>query len=410
MKTCLTILSLFLLTSSVTAQDEGFMYGKITTIDNKTFEGPIRWGKEEVLWVDLFNAAKLVNKNLDYLSRSDIRYLENLRNERNYNWTERWIGRWVSNDNHEQDFTHQFVCQFGEIKSIKPSWRDRADLVMQNGDKIEVGGEGYNDIGGEILILDTELGEVSMDWGRIELIEFKKTPSRLDNKFAEVLYGTVESANGTFTGFIAWDNDERLLSDKLDGRSEDGKVSIEFSKIKSIKQSWDEAHVELASGRKLEVCCTNDVNNENRGIVVDDEKVGKVLIPWKAFDRVTFSRPASMKGYDAFAAQKELSGSVLTRDGRTLSGKIIYDLDESHGYEMLQGKVNRTEYFIPFHQISMIAPSGRYGADLKLRNGNKISLEEGQDVSDLHQGVLVFSGKTEPVYVRWEEVKEIKFN
>ncbi len=38
-------------------------------IDNKSYEGPIRWGKEEVYWNDIFNAAKSKNQNLRYLSK-----------------------------------------------------------------------------------------------------------------------------------------------------------------------------------------------------------------------------------------------------------------------------------------------------------------------------------------------------
>lgn len=425
MKIKTTLIFLIFLSANLLAQDEGYMYGKITTVDGRTFQGPIRWGKEEVLWVDLFNAAKPRNENLKFLSREDIHYLEDKRFERNQDWGNRWFSRWVSNDDHynrnsnynrngyydgDEDFTHQFVCQFGEIKSIKPSWRSRAEVEMRNGTIVEVHGEGYNDVGGEIRILDSEIGEFSIEWSRIEKIDFQKTPSKLKEKFSEALYGTVESSRGKFTGFIAWDNDERLQSDKLDGRTSDGKLSIEFEKIASIEQSWDEAEVILKSGRKLVMCCTNDVNNENRGVIVEDEKLGKVSIPWKQFQKVTFSKPAKMKSYDEFAVQKELTGTVIGENDKSISGRIVYDLDEEYSYEVLQGKDNNIEYFIPFSMISKITPRGWSSADLELKNGTKLYLEEGQDVSDRHQGILVFSGNNDPVYIRWEKVKEIKFN
>ena len=34
-----------LLAATASAQDEGFIYGKIYTDDNRSYEGPIRWGK-----------------------------------------------------------------------------------------------------------------------------------------------------------------------------------------------------------------------------------------------------------------------------------------------------------------------------------------------------------------------------
>lgn len=411
-KFILYLAGIFGIIQSSVAQDEGFMYGRITTIDNRTYEGPIRWGKEEVLWVDLFNAAKPVNENLRYLTRDDMRHLRDKRYEQNGSWGERWVSRWVSYDygNDEEDFTHQFVCQFGELKSIRPSWRSSADVVMQNGQKFEVSGEGYNDVGGEIRIMDKELGEVALDWGRIELVEFMNTPSKLTNKFADVLYGVVETTMGKFVGFIAWDNDERLGTDKLDGRTSDGKLAIEFDKIASIEQSWDEARVELKSGRKITMCCSNDVDRSNRGVVVEDEKLGgKVEIPWREFKKVTFGRPENMKGYNAFKEQKELIGTVAIAGGKSLEGKIVYDLDEAFTYEVLQGKENDLEFIIPLRNISSIQPNGWSSATLELRNGTKLTLADSQDVSDKHTGVLVFSGSGEPSYVLWEDIREIKF-
>jgi hypothetical protein len=391
------------------AQDQGYIYARVTTTDNQEYLGPIRWGKEEVLWTDLFNAAKPENDNLRYLSREEVRSLEDRRNGRS-DWGDRFVN-WVSHEWSDRDFTHQFVCQFGEIKSIRPTWRDKAEIELRNGTKVEVDGEGYNDLGGFVRVLDKELGQIDVNWRNIEKIDFMTTPSTLKEKFAEGLYGTVKSSRGSFTGFIAWDNDERLLIDKLDGETSDGKVSIEFSKIASIEQSWNEATVELQSGRKLIICCSNDVNRENRGIIVDDPSVGKIEIPWKEFEKVSFSRPGNMRGYDAFKTQKEIEGTVVTKEGKSLTGKIIYDLDEEYDYEVLQGKDDDVEYFIPFRNIKRIKPSGWRGATIELANGRSVSLEESQDVSELHQGLLVFNnGKSDPSYVRWEDIEEIKIN
>jgi hypothetical protein len=398
------------------AQDEGFIYGKVYTIDNKVYEGPIRWGKEEVYWTDIFNAGKERNQNLRYLSSRDRDRLDDRQsiwtNWNNGNWY-RWFGNWGDKRNdYDNDYEHQFACQFGEIKSITPSGRKYVDLEMQNGDKVSLKGEGYNDVGEEIRIMDPEMGDLDMDWGRIRKIEFMKTPKTLSNRFGTPLYGKVEAFGETFTGYIQWDHDERLSTDKLDGDADDGNISLEFSKIVSIERRGGRSIVKLKSGRELTMDGSNDVDNGNRGIIIMNKDMIAVDVPWREFDKVTFSEPTgSLASYDQFGSQKSLSGSVVTKDGKSLTGKIVFDLDEESTYELLQGKQGDFEVITPFRDIKRIEPLSDYRCSIELKSGKKIKLEDAQDVNDRNQGVLVFAGaKSEPVYVLWEEVKSIDFN
>src|SRR3954470_13214606 len=110
MKKIFTLTALILTALFATAQDEHFIYGRITMTDNKTYEGPIRWGKEEVYWNDIFNAGKPKNQNLRYLSNDERDELIERRHRSYYdgewgNWS-RWLGNtswhWDSDDN---DFT-----------------------------------------------------------------------------------------------------------------------------------------------------------------------------------------------------------------------------------------------------------------------------------------------------------------
>jgi hypothetical protein len=403
------------LTISITgalAQDEGFIYGKVFTVDNKVYEGPIRWGKEEVYWVDLFNAGKEKNNNLRYLSSREREQLD----DRQHSWGEwnggywrKWFDGWERNEN---DYTHQFTCQFGEIKSISPAGRKYADLVMQNGDRITVTGEGYNDVGLEIRIMDPEMGELDMSWGRIEKIEFMKAPKIIPNKFGKPLYGTVEAFGEKFTGFIQWDHDERLSTDKLDGDSEDGDVSIEMGKIRSIERRGGRCLVILKSGRELRMEDSNDVDSGNRGIIIMNKDLVAVDVDWREFDKVTFSEtiPATLPAFNEFADQRPLKGTVVTRDGKALTGRIVYDLDEEYTYELLQGKRDDYEFITSFRQVKKIEPLSEYRATLTFLSGEKITLDDAQDVGERNQGILVFSdAKTDPVYVLWEDVKSVEF-
>lgn len=400
-----------------TAQDQGFMYGKVTTIDGKSFQGPIRWGKEEVYWTDMFNASKDENENIDYLSREDLRDLEDRYYRKNNNWGDRWGDR-VSgmfnvrwDDNNDSRYQHQFACQFGEIKSIRPTGRERAEVRLQGGQQFDIDGSGYNDIATKVKIRDAEIGEIELSWSRIDIIEFMDTPSKLDDKFGEPLYGSVETYAGTFTGYIQWDHDERVSTDKLDGDTEDGDVSIEFGKIKSIAREGFRSSVVLNSGREMMLRGSNDVNSENRGIIVTSDELGRVDIPWREFKMVTFEAPkAKMKTFSEFKNQKELSASVKTRNGEVLKGKLVFDLDEAYDYEVLNGEDNDIEYVIPFRNIDKLMPKNYDNSEIVLKNGDKILLSNGQDVSDKNTGLLVFTDNNRPTYVIWDDVDEITFN
>jgi hypothetical protein len=179
---------------------EGYLYGKVVT-DRTTYTGPIRWGAEEVFWTDLFNVAK--HKN-DY-----AKLVPKDKEEKDwwsdYDWTFKSI--WENKGS-----IHQFTCQFGNLKEIIPNHRgDLTTLKFKNGGELQVTKEGYNDLDSKVQILDEELGVVSIDWDRIQRVEFLATPSKLDRVFGQPLYGTVEGGRREkYTGFIIWDNDERF--------------------------------------------------------------------------------------------------------------------------------------------------------------------------------------------------------
>jgi hypothetical protein len=401
-------IALILVATEAYSQDEGFIYGKVTTIDNDVYEGALRWGKEEAFWTDMFNASKDDNKNLDYLDRAEMDYLMEQKSNRwgNDSWVN-WMEEWGWDDNR---FVHQFGTQFGNIKSLEIRSRNRVMVEMQNGDFFEVNGDGYNDIGTDVRVMDQELGTIELSWNRIETIEFMSTPKKLDEKFGEPLYGTVESNIGTFTGFVQWDHDERLSTDKLDGDTYDGDLSIDFGKVKSIERmGYSRSLVVLQSGRELELRGSNDVNSENRGIIVTIEGVGRVDIPWRDFDKVTFEdTKGSGPEYGSFQKQSELKAEVVTTNGDRHEGKIIYDLDEEFSFEVLQGKDDDTEFIIPFQNIKSITPRNYEFSIIKLRNGSEYTLGEGQDVSEKNEGILVFRDRN-PIYIPWDKVESIDF-
>jgi hypothetical protein len=380
---------------------EGFIYGKVYT-RNTSYTGAIRWGNEEVLWTDLFNAAKssdAYKKLVPEKKDEDDSWL-------NYDWSFGSI--WD-----DKVIEHQFTTQFGNIAELEVLTKSRARLTLKNGSKITVNGEGYNDIGAEIQITDSELGIVRIDWDNVSRIEFMSTPAKLETVFGSPLYGTVEGMRREkFTGFIVWDNDERLSTDKLDGDSEDGDVSLRFSDIESIQKRSNGCEVKLMSGRELYLHGSNDVNNGNRGILVIVPDVGIVKFTWEAFRTLTFSDPnGKIQSYEKFPKPKFLQGSVSRFDGEDITGRIVYDIDESMDFEFIEGKDDEVEYQIVLRNIKRITPKNSDFSTVELTSGEKLLLGELRDISSRNGGLLVFpKGKKEPEYISWRKVNAVIFN
>jgi hypothetical protein len=283
-------------------------------------------------------------------------------------------------------------------------------VEFRNGEQMELD-DGSNDVGAQITVLDPSHGRITLPWNRIRTVEFRETPAKLPRKLGDPLYGVVSSREYEFTGRIQWDHDECLSIDELDGETQDGKLSIPFGEIASIRKYRDGALVTMKSGGEHFLKGTNDVNRGNRGVLVKTKGFGAVKIGWDDFEAVTFiPPPGSGRGYDQYGDGRALSGAVATRGDDRLSGRIVFDLDEAWDFELLQGKSGSTEYLIPFREIARIKPRGSGRSDVVLRNGTTVELVESQDVSARkHQGLLVFAGSRRPRYVDWRDVDEVVF-
>ncbi len=399
----LAIVFVILATKGLQAQShEGFIYGKVYTSGN-VYTGQIRWGTEEAYWNDHFNASKVSNPYEAYKKNQKENSSWN-----NLDW--RLSSIW---EDKSSGTIHQFGCQFGDIKELLNYGGERLMVVLKNGQEIKLSGSGYNDVGGEIIVYDIELGKIAVSWARMERIEFLPTPKKIENIMGEPLYGLVETyRKGAFTGFVQWDHDERIGADKLDGRTRDGNVSIEFDKIQKIAKATIGSDVVLYSGREFFMTGSNDVNNGNRGIIITVDGVGKIDVPWSEFKSVTFEKAKSSGDeYSAYKSPKGLFGTVYSYDDKQYKGKIIFDLDEEWEVEFLEGKDDEVEYKIPMRNIKSILPKNYNYSTVKLRNGNELLLGDGRDVSQSNAGVLIFNkGNEEPTYIEWRDVTEIVFD
>jgi hypothetical protein len=398
--TSIVLVSGLAMAAPVLASDVAYIYGRIETVDGDKYQGQLRWGEEEAFWDDLFNADKAENENLALM---DPATLERVRSRHWGSWV--FFGAGV----HDPSLQHSLAVRFGDLRRLEIEGKNDVIAEFRNGDELPLHG-GSNDIGARITVADPKFGTREVRWSRIRSIEFMDTPSKLQTRLeGEPIYGTVKSGRYDFTGRIQWDNDETLTRDRLDGDVQDEREHIPFGDITTIRKHRHGALVTLKTGEELYMTGTNDVNGDNRGVVVIVPGLGSVKVGWGDFDEARLTpAPESGTSYAQFGPAHDLTGTVVTREGR-FDGRMVFDLDEARDFELLQGMNGDTEYLIPFRDIARIQPRGYRRTDVELRMGLTIELEDGQDVSHKNDGLLIFAGAHKPKYVPWREVTEVVF-
>jgi hypothetical protein len=383
--------------------NDGWIYGTITARDGETYTGIMRWGTQECFWDDLFNATKDDNPWARYASDFETRH--EISQERI-----RIFGMTITEFNHGGGYEHMFVSRFGDIKSIDVGRRGQATILMKNGTEYEVSGSG--DVGETIRITDNNLDKIKLNWEEIRKIEFMPAPANLKIEDEYRLKGKVITDEMEFHGYIMWDAEECLSSDVLDGETETGDVELKFGNIRSIKrQSSQSCVATLKQGKEYELRGTNDVDNSNRGIYVEDERYGKIQVGWDQLREVIYEDNDGTTGrsYDSYGSAKPLEGTISAWGNKEYKGRIVFDLDEEQTCDILQGKLDEMEFNIPFGKIVSITPRGRHSSEVELVGGEKLRLEDSQDVSASNYGLLIFKSQDDrdPETVIWEDIEKI---
>ena len=376
------------------------LYGRVTTKD-AVFEGRLRWGgDQEALWGNYFNGVKSRNPWRVYAP-----------SERH---TISVFGMEIATWNSQINVDRPFMARFGDITRIDSSGREWR-ITLKSGAVVHLAWAGADDMNDGVRVWDTTRGIFNLPESRIRTIEFLATSPRGDSP--RPLYGTVRTRQGDFTGFVQWNRKECLASDALDGRTADGALSVRFGTIRSIaRHSPDSSLVTLVDGKSLVLSGSREVGQGNGGIYVDDERYGRVLISWNAFERVDVSPGGTGPGYGDFPPGRPLTGSVITRSGRRLAGRLVYDLDESETTETLDAPSQGVDYTITFGLVaSIVVPGleelGAQRAKVVLRSGEELQLERTGDLGEWNAGMLIFAdGHQHPEYVAWTDVKEVHFD
>jgi hypothetical protein len=394
------------ITPSTAVAQPGFLYGRITAVDGATYEGRLRWGgDQEAFWGDYFNGSKDGNPWSAHVPP------ERLPKERR---PIEIFGIEIARRERPVDLGRPFVARFGDIARIEARGRE-VRVTLKSGTVFDLDRFDASDFDDGVRVWDGRRGVVDLDSLLVRAIELLPTarPSAAPSR----LHGTVRTRLGDFTGFVGWDRDESVGSDELGRHTAEGKLSPRFDTIRSIaRRSRDSSLVTLLDGREIVLSGTRDAGHGNRGIYVDDRRYGRVLISWEAFERVDFSPGGSGPAYGDFPPGRPLTGSVTTRAGRRLAGRLVYDLDESETTETLDAPSQGVDYTIPFGLIATIVPPGReergaQRARVTLQSGEELRLERAGDLGEGNAGMLVFAdGHERPEYVPWTDVGQVDFD
>jgi hypothetical protein len=391
--------------SEAAEANSGFLYGRVLTDGGGEYEGYLRWGRQEAFWDDLFHSMKTELPFREYVDSEEIESANRGREGKVEVWGMKI--RWSTDD---ADVRRLFIARFGDIARIDAHGDGEARLEMRNGSVHEVSGYS-DDVAADIRLIDREGDERQIPWERIDSIVFEPAPAHLDPP-AGRLYGVVETRETSWTGFVMWDKEECLTTDMLDGETRDGDLSLEMGRIRSIeRRGSSRSIVELVDGTRLKLRGSNDVDGDNRGIMIEVAELGRVTVPWHEFE--SFERrdtQDSGMGFDDYARSGFLSGRVEDVDGRSFRGRLVIDLDESESWEMLNGSVGDLLFDIPFANIESLEALGDNSCKVLLRNGTSLELSDGQDVSARNEGILIFDqGDEDPTYLPWPKLATIEF-
>lgn len=373
--------------------ESGRIYGELRTIDGETFEGWIRWDKNEAFWDDILDATK--ERDGKYRSRS--------RDNRGAGFFEfNWSGS-----------SRQSELKFGHISSIVPTSSSDAMVTLKSGQRYEMTGADLGSGIRELVIIDRDEGEIYFEWNDVDEIIFKEE-SMEPVRRGERLYGKVTTRRGDeFIGWVEWDVDEILTTDVLDGdQGSRRNRKIRFEKIQAIeRRSSSSAIVTLKSGKEVRLSGSNDVDSGNRGIRVKDPALGRVSIDWSDFERVEFMPYPKDKlpRYADFDGGREIEGIVITEDGERFEGKIVWDADERYTWEHINGDYHDLDVAVEFAEIRSIEKHSRRGAIVTTKAGRNLLLKGSNDINYENNGIIVKLSDGDEIEIDWYDFERAEF-
>lgn len=382
---------------------QGFLHGRVTTLTGATWEGRLRFGgDQEAFWSDAFNGRKVENAWVRHVPPDRLP-----RERRGFSVFGLELGR----RERPVSFVRLFMARLGDLSRIE-AHGGRVRVTLKSGTVVDLDRLEASDFDDGVRVWDPRRGVADLDSARIRVIEL--LPGPRTGRVTTRLQGTVRTAQGSFRGYLQWDRESCVGTDELPGRTAEGVRRVRFDAIRSLERR--EGAVLLVThhdGRQLSLARAPERGWGGRGTYVDDPRYGRVLVPWEALERVDFEPGGSGPSYEDFPPGAPLSGTVFTRDGRRLSGRLVYDLDESEVTDTLDAPSQGIDYMLPFGLVASIElpgaderPAPR--ARVTLHGGEELRLELAGDLGARNAGLLVFAAdRPAPEFVPWADVARV---
>ncbi len=182
-------------------------------------------------------------------------------------------------------------------------------------------------------------------------------------------------------------------------------VRIEARSLRHVR-------VTLESGTVFDLN-RNAASDFDDGVRVWDDRGGVVdLAPWAGgipppspvrITAIEFLPTPRLSAVPARLHGTVHTRGVTTREGRRLTGRLVYDLDESETTETLDAPLHGVDYTIPFGLIASITQT-----TVTLHDGEALRLDRAGDLGERNGGLLIFiDGSPRPEYVPWADVERI---
>lgn len=369
--------SLTLLLSAAPAAEDGPLYGRVTTNEGEVVEGFIRWDRNEAALGDFLDGLKEIPAELiREAERLDPAFAARQREARSIVAFGMRI-TWDEDDQSDPPSSPSAV-RFGHVASLVVVDRRSALLEMTSGDTLTMRSSS-SDLGRsmrELRVTAPDGTEHDFRWSQLDRIDFVPAPAGAVPPSARRLYGTVTTwGELELSGAIAWDLDEILSTDILDGRGDGEDMEIPFGDIDAIEWESDRsARVVLENGESVVLRGTNDVNRDNRGIEVSDPAVGRAVVPWEDFRSVRFHDAPEGAAWPDFVPGAPIRGVAHAADGRVIEGDIRWNNDQSALWEALSGWVGDTRVRVEFGAVRTIRKIDEGTLEIELRAGRTIEL------------------------------------
>lgn len=403
------------------AQSQNRIWGQVTTADGETHTGFVRF-RGVASWSDFLVAEKTIPDE----SYQD--WLDATRDGMPHVRVVEFKGHRISWEERHPDFpaTSDAGIRVGHLAAITADSTGNVEVLNRAGFRLALEEPRWR---WRDIVVDAEHRDhtIRLHGRDVIRIEFTSTPERASAP-SRRLHGTVHDRSGrSFTGFVdarAFNRGGRTYLDShlLDDFEEEHRHQIPFERIRSLERTDRGIFATLVNGEVLTLGRADRAPFRSPGPVrISDPSLGMVEVEWRALRSIRFHAPARPVGYGAFDGGYPIHGTIVTRDGEELTGRIRWDSDEEWSWERLDGYSEDVDFAIEFANVLSIERAGEDGARATVLDGRTFELTGSNDVDPNNKGIFVFlTGSGEPGaavpagdpvwrYVAWEDFHAARF-